>query len=122
MLAVLEAGMSLIAVNLPSLWYFHNNVTPEKIIRSIRSIASLGSRTSGESAKSNTEIPQAHEAQKQDSFSATSEAELMYPHTKGPISGAYAVSDVSPKPEERKDMSPGKIQVTDSFEQKVEKA
>lgn len=47
---ILEAGMNLIAVNLPSLWYFVAGVSPEGIVRSVRSILSLrsprGSQTS----------------------------------------------------------------------------
>lgn len=45
--AILEAGFTIITVNLPSLWYFTAGVTPERILRSVRSIVSLGSRGSG---------------------------------------------------------------------------
>ena len=43
---VLECGLSLIAVNLPSLWYLLSKTTPENILRSVRSIISLRSEHS----------------------------------------------------------------------------
>lgn len=42
-LSVLEAGLSLIAVNLPSLWSLFSKVTLEKVRRSVRSMISLAS-------------------------------------------------------------------------------
>ncbi|MCJ1318955.1 hypothetical protein MMC15_004287 [Xylographa vitiligo] len=41
---ILEAGMVIIAVNLPSLWYYINNVTPKSVLRSVRSVLSLRSQ------------------------------------------------------------------------------
>lgn len=38
--------MVLIAVNLPSLWYYVSNVTPNSVLNSVRSAFSLGSRHS----------------------------------------------------------------------------
>lgn len=43
---MLEAGMSLIAVNLPSLWLFFTSLLPEKVVRSIRSVIALASLSS----------------------------------------------------------------------------
>ena len=43
----LEAGLSLLAVNLPSLWAYVNKPSPESIINSIRSAISLRSFRSG---------------------------------------------------------------------------
>ena len=40
-LAVLEYGLSLIAVNLPSFWYLLSHTSPEKMLRSLQSIISL---------------------------------------------------------------------------------
>ena len=48
-LAVLECGLSLIAVNLPSLWYLLSHTSPEKMIRSLQSIISLRSERSASS-------------------------------------------------------------------------
>ena len=42
-LSMLEAGMSLVAVNLPSLWLLFTTVIPEKVARSLRSVLSLHS-------------------------------------------------------------------------------
>ena len=44
--SVLEAGMTLIAANLPSLWVIFSKVTLEKMLRCVRSIVSLGSNAS----------------------------------------------------------------------------
>ncbi|KAF2151900.1 hypothetical protein K461DRAFT_279413 [Myriangium duriaei CBS 260.36] len=45
----LEAGISLVAVNLPSLWLLFSKVVPETALRSIRSVLSLSSLRSGKS-------------------------------------------------------------------------
>ena len=53
----LEAGLSLVAVNLPSLWAYVNKASPERIIASIRSIISLHSlRSNGSSNPSRSHI------------------------------------------------------------------
>ena len=44
-LSMLEAGMPLIAVNLPSLWLLLTHVVPERVVRSMRSALSLGSQS-----------------------------------------------------------------------------
>ncbi|CRG86468.1 hypothetical protein PISL3812_03474 [Talaromyces islandicus] len=40
---ILEAGLNIIAVNLPSLWYFVRGITADRVIRSMRSVLSLAS-------------------------------------------------------------------------------
>lgn len=40
-LSVLEAGLSLIAVNLPSLWVLFSKIMPEKVLPNVRSMISL---------------------------------------------------------------------------------
>ncbi|MCJ1262144.1 hypothetical protein MMC22_002014 [Lobaria immixta] len=42
-LSVLEAGLSLIAVNLPSLWVLFSKIMPEKVLHNVRSMISLAS-------------------------------------------------------------------------------
>ncbi|TGO68721.1 hypothetical protein BELL_0813g00020 [Botrytis elliptica] len=42
-LSILEVGLSCVAVNLPSLYYLSHKVTPENVLRSVRSIISLRS-------------------------------------------------------------------------------
>jgi hypothetical protein len=40
---IFEAGFIIVSVNLPSLWYFTTGVTPERVLRNVRSLVSLGS-------------------------------------------------------------------------------
>lgn len=47
---ILEAGFMIVSVNLPSLWYFLAGVTPERVLRSVRSLVSLGSRGGSQSS------------------------------------------------------------------------
>ncbi|TGO14436.1 hypothetical protein BTUL_0053g00350 [Botrytis tulipae] len=42
-LSILEVGLSCVAVNLPTLYYLSHKVTPENVLRSVRSIISLRS-------------------------------------------------------------------------------
>lgn len=42
-LSVLEAGLSLIAVNLPSLWVLFSKIMPEKVLHNVRSMISPAS-------------------------------------------------------------------------------
>lgn len=42
---VLEMGVSLVAVSLPSIWLVFSSLAPEAIARSIRNVVSLGSYT-----------------------------------------------------------------------------
>ena len=56
----LEAGLSLLAVNLPSLWAYANKVSPERIVASIRSAILLRSLRSGDTSRasrSHTRLP-----------------------------------------------------------------
>ena len=51
---LLEQGACLTAVNLPSIWYFVRGLTPEKVLRSFRSFASLRSTGSQETVEKNS--------------------------------------------------------------------
>lgn len=44
---VLEVGMATFAINLPSSWFLISKITPESVVRSIRSMISLQSIRSG---------------------------------------------------------------------------
>ncbi|MCJ1382737.1 hypothetical protein MMC17_005850 [Xylographa soralifera] len=77
-LYMLEAGTTLVAVNLPSLWYFHSRVTPENVLRSIRSIVSLASRDSRSVAEEKTVQFTAPRTSNQDSLSSSSRTQLAY--------------------------------------------
>ena len=48
---VLEAGFTIVAANLPSLWYFTTGVTPAGVLRSVRSLVSLGSSNKSKGSK-----------------------------------------------------------------------
>ena len=50
--SMLEGGLALIAVNLPSIWGLFTKISPEAVLRSVRSAVSLGSRGSGDSKNS----------------------------------------------------------------------
>ena len=56
-LSVLEAGLSLIAVNLPSLWFLSSKINPENILRSVRNMISLRSGRYAASQSSLGKIP-----------------------------------------------------------------
>ena len=56
-LSVLEAGLSLIAVNLPSLWFLFGKINLENILRSVRNMISLRSGRSAASQSSLGKIP-----------------------------------------------------------------
>ena len=55
--SVLEAGLGLIAVNLPSLWCLFSKIKPENIRRSIRNLMSLRSGRSAAFQSSLGEAP-----------------------------------------------------------------
>ncbi|MCJ1382385.1 hypothetical protein MMC17_005498 [Xylographa soralifera] len=47
----LEAGLSLLAINLPSLWVYISKISPERILASLRSMISLTSLQLGRSSR-----------------------------------------------------------------------
>lgn len=51
-IAMLEMGIALVAVNLPSLWLLCTSVIPEKVTHGLRSIMSLSSLRSSQRARS----------------------------------------------------------------------
>lgn len=57
---MLETGISLVAINLPSLWLLFTSIKPEKIVHSLRSVLSLASLRSGGSRGDNHEPEQAY--------------------------------------------------------------
>ena len=52
--SILEAGLCLLAVNLPSLWAYRRKISPDDLLASIRSAISLRSFRSGQSRESRT--------------------------------------------------------------------
>lgn len=61
--AMLEAGISVVAVNLPSTYFFLTSLIPEKIIRSVRSIISLPSGQDSKGDNMNYSNPSGSAAQ-----------------------------------------------------------
>jgi len=55
--AMLEMGISLVAVNLPSLWLLFTQVVPEKVTQGLRSVASLTSIASRRSNSNSNSSP-----------------------------------------------------------------
>ncbi|TAQ84692.1 hypothetical protein B7494_g6984 [Chlorociboria aeruginascens] len=79
-LSVLEAGLSCIAVNLPSLYFLLNKITPENLLRSMRSIISLGSLRSNNSQENRVSEPNSFpNARKIPSASNSSQSHLTRP-------------------------------------------
>lgn len=78
---MLETGFTLIAVNLPSFWSIVSKVSAESIIRSVRSLVSLGSiRSEGSRCGTNP-----HSYERKDS-SSTQNLELVAPKDTGDVS------------------------------------
>lgn len=56
--SMLEGGLGLIAINLPSIWGLFTKISPDAVLRSVRSMVSLRSRSSGGSKTSTTPYKQ----------------------------------------------------------------
>lgn len=69
---MLEMGMSLIAVNIPSMWLLLSHIVPEKITRGLQSMTSLSSLSSGRNSN------RAYEKQGSVSSSRPSETSYIY--------------------------------------------
>lgn len=82
-LTVLESGMSLIAVNLPSIWYLFAKIKPESVLRSVRSIISLPSSSHSKSS---------HAPDKSRNHSSSSISYLAHPE--GQTLETYAMHDI----------------------------
>jgi hypothetical protein len=76
---MLEAGISLVAVNLPTLWFLFHALTPESIIRSLRSVLSLSSLRSG--SEGNTQPPTNDKAGSTHTLTRSSESSAAKPYT-----------------------------------------
>lgn len=116
--SMLEAGVSLLAVNLPSLWAYRTHFpSPDSLIASIRSVISLRTFGSDHSRGSNSNTrgmhPLSGDVQSQNSTSSKSQFVERFP---GQNSETYAMYDV----EGQKDASPpeGIIMVNSSVVQK----
>ena len=103
--SILEAGLCLLAVNLPSLWFYRHNLSPESMLASIRSAISLRSLRSNHSGAlpSRKDNQSAHSASSQTKFASAETSE------------AYAMRDVEALDEVT--ALPGTIIVSSRIEQ-----
>ena len=109
-LSVLENGLSLIAVNLPSLRRLFAEIEPESVIRSVRSILSLRSRqsaTSGDKpgSRSATSYPTKNNG-------ASKSSQFHLAHLENESIETYAMHDIEGA-DLRGPLPQGKIKVTD---------
>ena len=111
---VLENGLSLIAVNLPSLWCLVNKVQLESVLRSVRSMLSLHSSKSATSIgrpRSHVRLPS---LSKQESPTDSSQSHTAYLEAQS--TETYALRGI--KEADFEDRMPrGGIQVTDRISQ-----
>ena len=99
-LSVLETGLSLIAVNLPSLCFVFTRLSPEKVLRSVRSMISLRSdRSSGASHQGRggggggaQSYPSSSLDKKRSNNSSSSQSHLTHPDAQGVQT--YAMDDL----------------------------
>ena len=105
---ILEMGISIVAVSLPSIWMVFASIAPDAILRSIRSVVSLASMRSGSSRRSRER----------------SNAEHLKSHPSNssiaPISGSSAEVDVYElhnNGSSRNAVPPGEIRISHSVEQ-----
>ena len=111
-LSVLETGLSLIAVNLPSLWFLFSEVSPERVLRSVRSMISLGSDRSAASSYQCKGGAQSYPSSpgKKQSNSSSSQSHLAHPDAQ--CGQVYAMHDFECKEHDPKSQLGG-IRVTD---------
>lgn len=113
-LSVLENGLSLIAVNLPSLWCLFTRYQLESVLRSVRSILSLRSNVSATSMgkpRSHSRLPS---LDKNLSASNSSQSHLAHPQTQS--IETYAMRDIEEGDFEVQ-LPQGGIQITDRITQ-----
>ena len=96
-LSVLETGLSLIAVNLPSLWFLFSKVSPERVLRSVRSMISLRSDRSAASSYQGQGGAQSYPSSpsKKQSNSTSSQSHLA--HADAKCAQEYAMHDLEYK-------------------------
>lgn len=115
-LGVLEVGLSLIAVNLPSLWSLFSTITPERILHSVRSMISLRSVPSagsmgGDGSRRSNRRPSHFDER---SHSSSSRSHVI--KSDGHYFETYAMHDQDGR-EHGSELPLGKIQVTESMSQ-----
>lgn len=117
-LSTLEAGLSLIAVNLPSLWFLRQKVSPESFLRSVRSMTSVRSdRSAASSQGKGDDQRQASWLDKKRSNSNSSRSGLAHPD-------AHFIQTHTMRDLEHEEHGPpkpvGNIQITDRISRSAE--
>lgn len=110
--SMLEGGLALIAVNLPSIWGLFTKISPEAVLRSVRSVVSLGSRGSGDSKNTRTPYKQSKL-----SPSTSSHANIVYKDGKEHGAEAYAMHDLDMANHNQQPPLPESIVVSNSITQ-----
>lgn len=111
-LSVLETGLSLIAVNLPSLWFLFSKVSPESVLRSVRSMISLGSDRSAASHHGRGGAAQSYPSSLAKKQSNSNSSQSHFAHPDAQCVQSYAMHDLEHKEHGPKTPTGG-IRVTD---------
>ena len=110
--SVLEGGLALIAVNLPSIWGLFTGISPEAILRSVRGLVSLRSWGSGGSME-----PKTPYTQTEMSPSTSSHARMFHVGGRGHGVEAYAMHDIDCSKRNQQPSLPERIMVRNSITQ-----
>lgn len=113
-LSVLENGLSLIAVNLPSLWCLFTKYQLESVLRSVRSILSLRSNVSATSmGKPSSHLPLSSLDKNE---GASNSSQSHFAHLEAQPVETYAMRDIEEGGFGDR-LPQGKIQITDRISQ-----
>jgi hypothetical protein len=104
-----EAGISLVAVNLPSIWLLFATTAPETVLRSVHSLVSLAS--TGERASKASKTSQ---YPKSTDFQRSSNSVSSAAHLSEEQSRTYAMHDIGQPGVP--DLQTGKIHIQDSVQ------
>lgn len=110
--SMLEGGLALIAVNLPSVWGLFTRISPEAVLRSVRSMVSIGSRSSGDSKKSRTSYRQTKK-----SPLTSSHEDIVYKDGREHGAEVYAMHDIDMANHNQQPPLPERIVVSNSITQ-----
>lgn len=114
-LAVLENGLSLIAVNLPSLWGLLTKTGPERILRSVRSIFSRRPRQSSVTSMGKSRLrSRLFSLSNNEAVSISSSSHVA--HLKARSTEIYAMHDIDEE-SHGTHLPQGQIQITDEITQ-----
>jgi hypothetical protein len=119
---VLEGGFTILAANLPSLWYFGSQIKPENVLRSIRSIVSLRSTTSQRSGvtgdKDSAKAESFERGSRKSISNSTSSRSGLTPSNRGRVD-TIALSDIETQNLESGYNAADEIKVTRSVKRSV---